>query len=133
VLVRNLLLIGGLLCATGLQAQTLPSAPKPHVRFDHGVWAKADWLAAAFDSSTTGLTIVECQQALPHSTSCRERDPLAWPVEGKTPGPGHLALGWSLECTGTSLIPNRKLRRVVQFGAIAVHLYFGAHNLKEWH
>jgi hypothetical protein len=94
--------------------------------FDHGWLARTHWLAAAFDYATTGNVINECPR-------CHEQDPLSRPFIGMHPQPFRLAIGWTAECAAVSFIPNRRVRRIVQIGAIGAHVFFGARNLERWH
>jgi hypothetical protein len=109
-----------------LFAGTLSAEPLKLPKVDTGWWARAHWVAAAYDSSSTGLMVAVCR-------TCYEANPVArWDL-GRRPGAGRLAMDWALESAGVSLIPNKKVRRVAQIALIGSHLYCGSRNFARWH
>ncbi len=115
-----------LLFLTGSYTQA--QEPKPaaiRTHFDSGWWARAHWRAAGLDYASTGLAAKE-------ASGFYEKNPLARPFVGGG-SPARLSAGFAAEAIGVSLIPNHKLRRIVQIAAIGLHTYYGARNLKRWH
>lgn len=128
-----------LLCSVPCFGQEMlprPTAQTHRFVFDKSPLAIAHWTAAAFDYSTTGNSISQCNSWYgvhpDTATLCRERNPLGRPFVGNG-SRARLALGFAAESVGVSLIPNRKVRRIVQISLIGAHVWFGARNLKEWH
>src|SRR5882672_6779697 len=105
---------------------TIPADAAP--KFDAGRWAQAHWTSAAFDYSTTGYVVRECLSRYP-AQYCGEENPVARAFIGRYPQPWKLSLGFAAESAIVSLIPNRKVRRIVQIAAIGGHIFFGARNL----
>lgn len=119
------------------RGDTLPDASKPAhmethrraITLDTGWWTRAHALSAGFDGATT----IMWQRACTDRAYCYERDPIARAALGPRPGTRRmLALG-SLEVAGVAMIPDRRVRRVTQVALIGVHVWAGAHNIKNWH
>src|SRR5260370_18765186 len=111
------------------QPDALFYAPKPAAKkhqFDAGWWARAHWTSAAFDYATTGNAIESCLSL--KRQNCAERDPLARVFVGRYAPRWRLAVGWASESALVIIIPDRKVRRIVQIAAFGVHTSFGLHT-----
>jgi hypothetical protein len=120
-----------LLFAIPCFSQEKPESPKPsatRLHFDSGWLARAHWTSAAFDEASTGYAISRCGSG----PNCHERDPLAKPFIGNGRCNARLALGFAAESVAVSFIPNPKLRRIVQIGAIGAHVFLGSRNFHRW-
>lgn len=106
-------------------------APIHRLHFDSSWWAQAHWTTTAFDQATTGNANSECLARWGVNSTCREETD-AWLV-GRRPQAWRLGLGWAAESVAVSIIPNKKVRRIVQAGLIGSHVFFGARNLYRWH
>ncbi len=146
---------------TAAGAQSLPDAPAPQPelrlkqdapgrfhyetvsavrakrpRFDTGWWTRATAIAVAADYSTTGLLVGRCIDR--HVTWnypvswCNEENPIARPLIGARPPAWRLGLVYPIEVGAIAAIPNKKLRRVVQVGAIGAHTFFAVRNLHRY-
>jgi hypothetical protein len=123
-----------LLFAGCAKADPLPDAPKPVLEprrplrwhLDTGWWTRAHATAAGFDGVTTALWVRNCT---PH-WSCFEADPVDRFFIGRHATPWRMGLFGTGEVIGTALIPNKKVRRLVQIGLITAHVVCGARNLR---
>jgi hypothetical protein len=118
-----------------LSPTSFAQAPKgagsdTHFHFDHSPLAVTHWLSSAFDLASTGFENSQCLHRYA-PRSCGEQDPLAAVFIGRyTTPPLRLGLAWGAESTSISMIQNRRLRRTIQIGAIAAHLFCGARNFR---
>ena len=100
------------------------AARPPKMSFDTGWWTRSLALAAFYDGKATRAVIGNCKWV-----GSGEGNPVSRALIGRCAQNWRMGVFGAAEVTGVALIPNRKLRRVVQISLIGAHIFCGTRNL----
>lgn len=104
----------------------LVSSAQAAPRFHVDRWTFAHAVATAYDGATTANYMQGC-------VKCYEANPVSRVFIGRRAEPWRMEIVGAAEVLGTAIIPNHKLRHIVQVSLMGAHLTLGTKNLWPQH